>query len=122
MSPSRRDFLKTGAVAAAALAGPQILSASDHFGPIDERPGSLIATPTAEPFVIEFVPLRRGGGVAVGPARGTIRAFASHRFHLCPVVSRVPCPACGLAWRCDARTDLSNRFAPEGSLPRLADE
>ena len=54
MSPSRRDFLKSSAVAAAALAGPRILSASDHFGPLDAAPGALIATPTAEPFVVEL--------------------------------------------------------------------
>lgn len=54
MSPSRRDFLKTGAAAAAVLAGPRILSASESGGLLTDASPSLIATPTAEPYVLDL--------------------------------------------------------------------
>lgn len=73
MSPSRRDFLKTGAVAAAALAGPRILSASDHFGPLDERPGMLVATPNAEPIVIELAAEALTAAKAAGASFADVR-------------------------------------------------
>ncbi len=50
MSPTRRDFLKTGAVAAAAtLAAPHLLSASPF-----ERLSPHILAPEAEPYVLEL--------------------------------------------------------------------
>ena len=54
MSPSRRDFLKTGAAAAAVLAGPRILTASDTSGLLTAATAPLVATPTAEPYVIDL--------------------------------------------------------------------
>ena len=51
MSSTRRDFLKTGAVAAAAtLVGPRILSASDAVGSFSPR----LQAPGAEPFSLEL--------------------------------------------------------------------
>src|SRR5688572_19159108 len=53
MSPSRRDFLKSGAAAAAVLATPGLLSASDRNGLLAPSP-RLLTAPTAEPYVIEL--------------------------------------------------------------------
>ena len=49
MTTNRRDFLKTGAVAAAAtLAGPSLLGASTLSSP------RLLEAPSTEPFVAEL--------------------------------------------------------------------
>ena len=66
MSPSRRDFLKTGAAAAAVLAGPRILAANGS--PLPEAGAApLIATPTAEPYVLEL------SAEALGAARALLQ-------------------------------------------------
>src|ERR1700730_7744447 len=51
MSTNRRDFLKSGAVAAAAtLVVPRLLSASDTFA----GPAGLLAAPSAETFALDL--------------------------------------------------------------------
>jgi TldD protein len=72
MSPSRRDFLKTGAAAAAVLATPNILSASGSNG-ILSGPTSLVATPTAEPFVIELAAEALGAAKDAGASYCDVR-------------------------------------------------
>lgn len=72
MSPSRRDFLKTGAAAAAVLAGPRILAANGS--PLPEAGAApLIATPTAEPYVLELSAEALGAARAAGASYADVR-------------------------------------------------
>jgi len=73
MSPSRRDFLKTGAAAAAVLAGPRLLSASDSSGLLTAVPLSLVATPTAEPYVLELTAEALQAAKAAGASYADVR-------------------------------------------------
>lgn len=73
MSPSRRDFLKTGAAAAAVLAGPRILTASESSGLLVPTAAPLVATPTAEPYVLELAAEALGAAKSAGASYADVR-------------------------------------------------
>ena len=73
MSPSRRDFLRTGAAAAAVLASPRILTASESHGLLVPATPTLVATPTAEPFVIELAAEALGAAKDAGASYADVR-------------------------------------------------
>jgi TldD protein len=73
MSTSRRDFLKTGAAAAAVLAGPRLLSASESPGLIVPAAEPLVATPYAEPFVVELAAEALGAAKDAGATYADVR-------------------------------------------------
>src|SRR5215217_6363605 len=69
MSTTRRDFLKSGAVAAAAtLAVPRLLSASDRVAHLP-----FLAAPTADPFALVLA------AEALGAARDAGASYADVR-------------------------------------------
>jgi TldD protein len=72
MSPSRRDFLKTGAAAAAVLATPRVLSAAESQGLLTS-PTPLITAPTAEPYVIELAAEALGAAKDAGASYVDVR-------------------------------------------------
>ncbi len=73
MSPSRRDFLKTGAAAAAVLAGPRILSAAEPNGVLTALSEPLITAPTAEPYVLELAAEALGAAKDAGASYADVR-------------------------------------------------
>ncbi len=73
MSPSRRDFLKSGAAAAAVLAAPRILSAADADALTSRAAPPLIVAPGAEPYVLELAAEAMTAAKAAGASYVDVR-------------------------------------------------